>query len=221
MITVATVLKSGGVYTPDWVYALKRGLSRHLSDFRFACLTDMPGLPPIWTYPLAHGWPGWWSKVEAFRPALFDGPVLYLDLDTLPVGALSDIASYRGPFAMLNDFYQGRKQVASGAMAWTPGPHTEAIYHAFCRERSIPRGRSDHWYQKHTPKADRLQDLYPGQIVSLKKHARKGPPEGARLVCGHGNPRLSEAAAGWAHREWARWKDHAEAHHLEIGSGLP
>jgi hypothetical protein len=53
----------------------------------------------------------------------------------------------------------------------------------------------------------RLQDVFPGQIVSLKRHCNpakgaKGPPVGARLVCGHGKPRFSERAAGWAHEEW-------------------
>jgi hypothetical protein len=159
-------------------------------------------VPWVYTQPLIHDWPGWWSKIEIWRPGLFDGPTLYLDLDTLPVGDLSDILSYRGPFAMLNDFFQGRKLAASGIMAWTPGPHTEAIYEAMCREPKIPNGRSDHWYARHAPEPDRLQELYPGQFVSLKREGRDGPPENARAVCGHGRPRLSDPKAGWAHRVW-------------------
>lgn len=202
MITVACVLRTGGIYDRTWVRALKRGLNRHLSDFQFVCLTDDASVEPYWRVPLLHDWPGWWSKVECFRPGLFTGPVLYLDLDTLPVADLTMIASYRGAFAMLNDFYQGEKQVASGVMAWTPGPHTEAIYHAMLRERTLPRGRSDYWYAKHAPPADRLQTLFPGQLVSFKQSARKGVPDGARLVCFHGNPRPSDPRAGWGHAAW-------------------
>lgn len=199
MITVACVLRSGGIYTPEWVYALRRGVARHLDDFNFLCLTDLALAVP-WE-PLEHSWPGWWSKLELFRPGLFKGPVLYLDLDTLPVGDLNEIASYRGSLAQISDFYQP-KMAASGVMAWTPGPHTEAIYRAFVAEGRVPAGRSDYWYAKHAPKPERLQDLYPGQIVSLKAHARERAPQGARLVCGHGKPRFDDPAAGWAHRAW-------------------
>lgn len=199
MITVACVLRSGGVYTPDWVYALRRGVARHLDRFDFVCLSDTPLAVP-WV-ALKHDWPGWFAKLELFRPGLFTGPVLYFDLDTLIVGDLTDLASYAGRFAMLSDFYRPQ-MAASGVMAWTPGPHTEAIYHAFCKEPRIPGGRSDYWYAKHAPRPERLQALYPGQIVSFKAHARNRVPEGARLVCGHGRPRFSDPAAGWAHQEW-------------------
>lgn len=201
MITVACVLKTGGIYTREWVYALKRGLNRYLDGFEFVCLTDDPGVTPLWRVPLKHSWPGWWPKIEAFRAGLFEGPVLYLDLDTLPVGYLTDIASYDGPYAMLSDFYQPMIP-ASGVMAWTPSAETEAIYETFVRQGRIPGGRSDHWYARHAPKPVRLQDVFPGQIVSFKAHARSGPPENARLVAGHGSPRFNDRKAGWAHEAW-------------------
>lgn len=206
MVTVACVLNSrtsagagGTCYTPEWVWRLKRQVNRWLPDATFRYLSDVA--PGPWRIPLEHDWPGWWAKLELFRPHIFAGPVLYLDLDTLIVGDLSRIASYRGPFAMLSDFYKPAS-LASGVMAWTPGPHTEAIYHRFREGVRTFEGRSDRWYARNAPTADRLQDLYPGEIVSLKAHARKGVPDGARLVCGHGNPRLSDPRAGWAHRAW-------------------
>ena len=199
MITVATVLKSGGDFDRRWVWALKRGLARHLADYEFVCLTDDMSVEPYWRIPLVHNWPGWWSKFELFRPGLFTGRVLYLDLDTLVVGDLSDIASYAGRFAMLSDFYQPR-MAASGVMAWEAGAGDE-LYRQFAR-RGPRGGRSDPFYSKVLGKVDRLQDLYPGQLVSLKKHARGGAPAGARLVCGHGRPRLSDRKAGWAYEAW-------------------
>nr|WP_145924153.1 hypothetical protein [Halomonas elongata] len=39
--------------------------------------------------PLAHGWPGWWSKLELFRP--HGGDLLYLDLDTVVRGDLQPL----------------------------------------------------------------------------------------------------------------------------------
>lgn len=210
-LTVVTVLKTGGDFTPAWVDALRRGVNIWLKGHRFVCLTDDARVG-IWGEPLRHGWKGWWSKAELFRPGLFTGPCLYLDLDTLPVGDLSDLASYSGPLAVLSDFYQGRKMIGTGVMAWTPGEHTERIYRAFCDDaESIMSqgGRSDYFYKRFMGEADRLQSFFPGQVVSMKpirgeypEPVKHGAPEGARLVCGHGRPRLSDSQAGWAHRLW-------------------
>jgi hypothetical protein len=154
--------------------------------------------------PLLHDWPGWWSKVEVFR---LPGLVLYLDLDTLPVGDLSRFGGYRGRLAVLSGFYRP-EIVASGVMLFEGGPHTAAIYDAF---RADPerimrehRPRSDYWYAKVMHAPDRLQTLYPGALVSYKRHARRGIPDGASLVCGHGRPRFDDPATGWAHALWTK-----------------
>ncbi len=218
-LTVVTVLRSGGDYDVGWFYALKRGLLRHLS-IEYRAPTPGPLEPGTWTLwcltdlsvgragiPLEHGWPGWWSKVEIFRPGLFEGLVLYLDLDTLVVDDLAPLAEYSGRLAMLSDFYQP-KIVASGVMLFRPGAHTEAVYSAFQADPlriMAAHRRSDFWYAKQLDAPDRLQELYPDQLVSLKAHARLRAPDGARLVCGHGRPRLSDPAAGWAHTEWSRF----------------
>lgn len=216
---VATVLttrntgrKNGGTcYGPDWVYALKRGISRHGHEDEFCVLTELLNMPPMWTRSLRHRWPGWWAKIELFRPGLFGGPVLYMDLDTLPVGDLSDLLSYDGDFCILSDFNRPSRY-QSAVMGFTQGEHTDAIYERFVDDPAgyMARFRSDQEFIEDTLRvhgfdADIIQDRYPSQCVSLKKHARRGPPEGARLVCGHGSPRLSEERAGWAHRAWARF----------------
>lgn len=183
------------------------GVEKHLPrDHDFVCLSDVP--VPCRRIPLEHDWPRWWSKLELFRPGLFDGPVLYMDLDTLPVGDLSEIASYRGELAMLSDFYR-EPYAQSGVMAFTPGPRTEAIWEAWIKapERHMKAHRGDgEWLHSVVGTVDRLQEIYPDQIVSLKVHAHpmkaKGPPEGARLCAGHGRPRFNDPAAGWAHAAW-------------------
>lgn len=225
MTTVACVLKLGGDFDRSWVFALRAGVCEFAPEHRFVCLTDDAQLnlaadyanPPIERVELRHGWPKWWSKLELFRPDVFDGdgPVLYMDLDTLPVGDLSDLMDYAGRMAMITDVYDAAKPAAkrrlqSGVMAWTPGPHTAAIWAEWTRDPPghMKRYRGDgEFIAAQVPDADRLQDLYPGQIVSLKREAKKGPPETARLICGHGNPRLSKPAAGWAHDVWADAKE--------------
>jgi hypothetical protein len=208
-LSIACVLRSGGDFDAHWVRALEAGVRAHLPPVlrkavRFVCLSDVD--VPCERIPLLHDWPRWWPKLELFRPGLFSGRVLYLDLDTLVVGDLSALCHYRGPFAMLADFYRVRKGIKegeSGVMAWTPGPHTAAIYQAYTDGKD-PAGDRDGHYIRSRVRHQYLQDLYPGQIVSLKVHAKKKPPRGARLVCGHGPPRLSDPAAGWAHKTWRK-----------------
>ena len=207
MITVACVLRSGGPYTPEWVYALKRNLNQYLADYTFRVLSDCScfGQEGI---PFKYNWPGWWSKLELFCPGLFEGPVLYLDLDTLVVGDLSEIATYTGRLAMNSDFF--RPQFAqSGVMMWTPGPLTDAIWQDFCNEPDhmrIPRRDDGQWLHLYTLASkqlpDRLQDLFPGQLVSYKVEARNGPPPNARLVCFHGSPKQTDPRSGWAYERW-------------------
>jgi hypothetical protein len=201
-VTVACVLRSGGDYDARWVHALYRQLGQHMPEpWTFVCLSDDPDVPGY--VPLAYGWPRWWPKIELFTPGLFDGPVLYLDLDTLVLGDLSDIASYRGRMAMLADFYRlarGRRQGESGVMAWTPCEHTEAVHRAYVK-RPVGTGGDGPFIHRHV-EHEYLQDLYPGQIASFKAEARNGPPDGARLVAGHGRPRFSDPRAGWAHDFW-------------------
>lgn len=208
MTTVACVLRSGGDFSATWVERLRAGVSRHLSlPHRFVCLTDVPDhrIPGVVRIPHRNDWPKWWPKVSLFRAGLFAGPVLYLDLDTLPVGSLDALAGYSGPLAMLSDFYQPH-MAASGVMAWTPSRETEAIHEAFMADPAgvmrRHRARMDLWFRTVCPKPVRLQDEFPGQIVSLKAHARKWAPEGASIVCGHGHPRFSSPDAGWAHDVW-------------------
>ena len=193
---IVTVLRSGGIYTAEWVQKLDRATGG------VVCLTDMD-VPGVVTIPLLYDFPGWWAKMELFRPGVFGGAVLYMDLDTLPVGDLDDMHGYRGDFAMISDFYRPSR-AQSGVMAWTPGLQSDAAWDAFSRnpEGAMSRYRGDGEFLADHVNAVRLQDIFPGQIVSLKAHAAQGPTEGARLVCGHGDPRFTSPAAGWAHTHW-------------------
>ena len=195
MLTVACVYKTGGDYTAEYVARLRAGVERHLTGGEWACVSDDP---KVATHRLFHGWPGWWSKIELFR--LFAGPTLYLDLDTVITGDLSEIAAAaeRYPFVMLSDFFHPRR-AQSGVMAWhgdqspiyrefadAPGQHMMA-----CR---VPDRWGDGGFvAQMKPDAARWQDVAPGQIVSRKVAATRNPDE--RVVCFHGRPRPHEV--GW------------------------
>jgi hypothetical protein len=187
------------------VERLAAGVREHAPGVDFWCLTDTV-VPGVECVPLVRDWPGWWAKINLFSPALDMGGrrYAYFDLDTLVLGDLSDLFSYEGEFAMLSDFY--RPEIpASGVMLFRPGAITERLWAAFTAdpERIMRRHRrSDHWYATQC-EPDRLQDLYPGRIASLKLHCRRERPgDGVSVVCGHGRPRLDQPAAGWAYTEW-------------------
>lgn len=209
--TIACVLRSGGPdYSVEWVYALKRGLNRYVDEFNFVCLTDAEGIPPMWRRPLRYEWPGWWSKLELFRPGLFDEGerVFFFDLDTLIVGPIDDVLGYEGEFGMIRGFYKDVLQ--SAVMSWTPGPISRELWRDWkarpAEHMSNFRGDGRWMNSRLRGKADVLLDLYPGRIVSFKVHAREKIPDGAGIVCGHGQPRFSNPRAGWAHRLWTSIK---------------
>lgn len=205
-LTVACVYRSGGIYDASWVYALRRGLNRHAPDAHLRILTDRPAeLPPTFdVVRLEHGWSGWWSKMELLRPGIFDGPTLYVDLDSLILGDLSVFSDLTAPVALLSDFYRPHLG-QSGVLWFTPGEETERLWQEWTESPKIHmrRYRGDgEWLHAHAPNASRLQDLVPGAIASLKVHARQAPPADVHLVACHGRPKLDDPAAGWAHAAW-------------------
>lgn len=185
-LTVACVLRSGGDYGVDYVEKLRDGVARHLSlEHHFVCLSDVE--VPCDRVPMLRAWSGWWSKLELFE--WFTGPTLYFDLDTVIVGSIDDIADYPHEFSMLSDF--GRpSSCASGVMAWC-GDYSH-IALEFTEERAAdylePTRWGDQAWISETVgvEPDRLQELFPRQIVSRKFGAR-WPDE--RVVCFHGVPR--------------------------------
>lgn len=96
------------VYTPEWVYILRNMATRNMPEgepFRFVCLTNVPDEfdDSIEVVPLKHNWPGWWSKLELFRPGVFaDGDrVFYLDLDSVIVKSIKPFFDYPADIAIM------------------------------------------------------------------------------------------------------------------------
>ena len=203
-LTVVCVLRSGGAYGPEWVWALERGIREHLTNFQFRVITDFKGVFGKFEVPMAHHWPKWWSLVNWWKPGLFPGRVLAMGVDTLATGNLDQIATYDGAIAGISDFYHPAV-LASGVMVWQKDAGAD-LYEAFRKDagaimRRFPR--MDPWMRTVIgDRAGRLQDHFPGQIVSYKAHARAGVPAGARLVCGHGEPKFNNPKCGWANNWW-------------------
>lgn len=216
MLTVLCVLKSGGdTYDKTWVEKLKRAVERNLTiQHTFACLSDVP--VPCNRIPLKHDWPGWWSKIELFRPGVILGPTLYFDLDTVIVGNFDHMADNRSPFAMLKNFSAVAQpgMVGSGVMWFRDEasvPHK--VYEKFAK---MPECYMEH-HLRHAEAATsyigdqafiwdalggKVETLeYPG-ILSYKRHCRKLLPADSSIVAFHGRPRPSEVSDSWVKEHW-------------------
>ena len=199
--SVLCVLRSGGDYRREHVHALRLNVRRYWPEDRpldFVCLTDQPlGLYGVREIPLIHDWPGWWAKMETFRPDI-PGDVLLVDLDTICVGDLSDIASV-GRLTIMRDVY--RPHGLQSSLVYIPESEKAPVWTAFTEDPAghMAEHRSDQDFLETLwlGKAHRWQDDLRGQVVSWKADCRSGVPKGARVVIYHGRPRPWETPL-WA-----------------------
>lgn len=206
-LTVCCV-KTKPNYDYHWVNRLYLAVKRNLTiPHRFVCFTDYTGglKCPAAGFPRFLDGSGWWAKLSLFRPGLFDGLVLYLDLDSLIVGNLDFVKEYTGSFALLRDFYRPHGY-GSGAMLFR-GDHshiwTEWLRQKCPTEISTETWGDQAWMEKELPEADLLQDLWPGRFVSYKEDCQEGCPEGASVVCFHGEPKNHQFSDDhWVTRTW-------------------
>ena len=209
-LTVAMVLRSGGgVFTPLWVERLVRQVRKHLNPDHIVCLSDLelfPSMDPLRVSSLRHDWPGWFAKLELFRPGLFSGATIYFDLDTAivgPIPRLGETIVHENRLLLLDDFFRPNL-AATGVMAWMPSPQTERIYHDFVHNPRIRSGWSNGdgsliGAYEHS----RLQHVFPGVFGSLKAHRLDRGPIGFKVICQHGRPKFHELPdSHWMYRHW-------------------
>lgn len=213
MLTILCVLKAGGIYSAEWVRKLRDAAERNIEKHRFVCLSDMD--VPCERIALEHDWPGWWSKVEIFRPGVVTDQVLYLDLDTV-LTAPVDVTELRRAdldFAMLQNFWNA-EMVGSGVM-WFSGhdvPHH--VYEKFKRQPKAyiahhERNRDGPYCGDQAFIFDALgrdvafvNDYLPG-IKSYKMHCKRRLPADAAIICFHGLPRISDLPTdNWVFNHW-------------------
>lgn len=203
---VAFVLRTGGEYRPEHVERLATQVEAHLSGADIVCLSDVEiGRPHI---PMRHDWPGWWSKMELFRPDI-EGDLLFMDLDTSIVDDLTEIASV-DRLTIMRDVY--RPQGLQSSIMFLPEADRAAVWAEWIRQpdewmRTYQAGGDQAFLERlWLGKAAIWQDMFPDQIVSYKVHVRRAErvhrefgvgvvPDGARVVIFHGKPRPWEV--GW------------------------
>ena len=180
---------------------MRAQVERHIGPRRFVCLSDVE--VNCERIPLEHDWPGWWSKLALFERGLFDGSVLYLDLDTLIVGPLPDLLNPAyaklTSFATLEDFnYKGMP--ASGVMLWSAD--TVPLYEiALTDPPLMNHERSDGWWATHFKPRSFLQMIWPGVFGSYKVDRLEQGPGDFKVISFHGIPKMNSAAP-WAQKAW-------------------
>ncbi len=160
-----------------------------------------------WTLPLRHPgeYPGWWSKVELFRPDLADlRPMLFMDLDTFPMGGLSPLLELdSSQLWLINDF--NRPEKGQTGLMVVPGDEN-LCQQIWEQSGGVARGTGepDARLMRKFPHK-RIQDAVDG-IYSYKAHGlASAPPADARIVCFHGKPKPWDLQDGWVHDRFRKY----------------
>jgi hypothetical protein len=210
MLTVLCVLKSGGHYTAEWVSKIRKAVARHLSvPHEFKCLSDVE--VPCVRIPLIHNWPGWWSKIEIFRPGVINGPTLYLDLDTVLVGSIDRLSNLPYDFAIMRNL-NSSWMPGSAVMWFRKAPHK--VYETFKenpthyigqysdKSQGCYLGDQAFIWDVLDRKVDFLTDKVPGLIRSYRRHCMAGVPEGCSVVAFGGDKKPSTVKDNWVKEYW-------------------
>ena len=205
-------LKAGYVYGANYVNALHNACLRNITvPFKFHCITDdfMGCDSRINHIPLPGDLETWWGKIWMFKRNLFpDGSrMMFMDLDTLIIDNIDDVAEYDDQIASLRDFYYP-KRVGPAIILWEAGDYAASIWEEWVRCGKPRDKMGDLWWinnldQGHFAKnIDRLQDRYPGIVSYKADKCDKAPPPGARIVCFHGQPKPHNCGAPWVADAW-------------------
>jgi hypothetical protein len=198
-LTVACVLRSGGVYRPEHVAGLHAQVRRWLPGARFVCLADTP--LPCECIRLESDWPGWWAKLELFEH--FKGRTLYLDLDTVIVDDPAPLVT--GAFTMIRNWIYPHL-FASGVMAWDGNySRITRAFEKVAAETMRDYVTTEQWGDQAfiAEQAGEVQGFPAGEVASFRFHARRGRcPAGARIVAFNGT-HLPWHGPAWARNWWS------------------
>lgn len=228
-LTVACV-RTGQKYSPEYVIRLRNAVARHLrAPHDFVCFADNPQELPsdIRTIRVKPGLHGWWGKMQLFEPCWRIGrKVLYLDLDSVIIREITQLAGVESRFAICANFtmiHQQRICVMGGtrpswpckygSMCMVIGPTLNGhIWEGFLADQKSLQERVGIYgdqkaIEEIEPNADFLQPLLPEGFFlgyrDLPKHP-SGPPPGATIVVFAGKNKPHNTECEWAKAAWLR-----------------
>lgn len=183
-------------------------------EVAFWCLTDRPdelpeGVRAIPADPSIP--PSYWAKLQLFSadmPWAEGERVVYFDLDVAITGRLEDLLERKG---IAPDY--GWPTYNSSVMVWDHGEHREA-WERFTPEimnRSpgplvaadlLPTGTPNAGDQEWLTELGGWDVLPTGWCVSYKWQAKAWPPNEAKVVIFHGEPKCADVRDGWVPNVW-------------------
>lgn len=222
--TVPTVLciKWGSLYGAQDVNVLRAMVARHLPEpHRFVCLTEYaegidPAVEcrplPAMRLPADPNANGGWRKLGVLSRAYADlpGPILFLDLDVVIVGALAPFFAHPGRLCIIRNWTTPFQRIGnSSVFRFEPGAEAEvlarfeadpdaAIASVDNEQIYLSRHAAElTWWPKPWVKSFKFHCMRPGPLARVLP-ARL--PTGVRILAFHGKPKPDEAMAG-------RWQD--------------
>jgi hypothetical protein len=215
--TIACVCKTGREYTPEHVDILQNMVKRHVKvPYEFVCVSDVK--QNCRTVLFEQDFPGWWSKIELFRKGIFSGKVLFMDLDTIVCGNITDYLTkpQSNRLYMMTEF-DYPKEVSSCFMAWdTDKVDLSHLYNNFIKnparfmqhyDNDYKPFRGDQLYISKNQKFDRINSLSSQKIMSYRVHYAKqkvAPQKDVSLVAfgGKRRPWILKDTVKWIAKEY-------------------
>lgn len=196
----------GGDFLPAHVSAFKRQLDQHAPAATLYCLTDMADeitAEGVNCIELQHGWPGWWSKMELFRPDIDVPDMLYFDLDTMILGDIEPLLE-EDRFLMLRDWLRPHGLNSSVMslprrqrnLTWMHWQHHAADFIAKYSSLGRHLGRSGRPGDPVALRGPAVAGRPPRHDVQLQGPQRRHP----RRAAGHPRRVLPRSATALGHR---------------------
>lgn len=212
-------MKWGTLYSADYVNVLFRAVSANLRrPFRFHCMTDdaegfAQGIEahplPDLNFGAGEFAFGGWPKLSVFAKDFLglEGRALFVDLDTVILGALDPLFDVEGGVVLIKEWprladrLKFRREVRgmSSVFAFTLGTETQLLSR-YMSNPEAARGSVRHEQAWITKQAEDMRFWPDGMIVSFKKTLMappllnrivgpKTPPPEASVLVFHGVPR--------------------------------
>lgn len=209
-ITFACVLFKGdkdrvpsfslGIYSPEWVDKLYRGISRNMDrDFNMVCYVDQPYefREPVIPMAIKRTNDDCRALIEPFGDDL--GRTIFMGLDTVIVGPLDRLCDYSGDFAMTRDPFNPMKS-CTGVLAF---PHRKDIWDKYC-ETDAKGSKQGNFPSDMGFLASFKHDLLDEHgVYSYTKHCRQGLPKDASVVYFHGHSKPHNTlGVKWIEDNW-------------------
>jgi len=206
---------SVGIYTPEWVDKLYRGISRNYTgSFDFICLTDQnykfkENVKSV-RFSRSVDQYGWMSLMEWYHPDICTGKRVTMGLDTIITGPLDDIFDWEGGAAVCQDPYHPN-EICNAMTIVTPEFCDEIWNYWLENEYQIINecellGAPSEMIllRKLYSASPRLDTIFKGRILSYKVHIRDHweRVKDSSIVYFHGVPKPHQIHEQWIQENW-------------------